>query len=214
MASEDHDWKEAARVDGQHRAHHWSLDDVSIPNPVGRLDTGGLDALVRAWGEDGVPASVVNDLLQDLDAVEQEGGRYAQVFFRWMHRWYGDLGLVVLDPDDEALKASCAELWAREMRDEGVRHALEGTDAMEGPAHVRDNQLFWLGDEGRVGMVKDEQRGDDGVLEGRATCLRGAGPRLGCMGRARGGPLQPRGLASPVVPGNAFGKRVCDLGAR
>ena len=82
MASEDHDWKEAARVDGQHRAHHWSLDDVSIPNPVGRLDTGGLDALVKAWGEDGVPAAVVNDLIQDLDAVEREGGRYAQVFFR------------------------------------------------------------------------------------------------------------------------------------
>ena len=160
MASEDHDWKEAARVDGQYRAHRWNLDDVSIPNPVGRLDTGGLDALVRGWGEDGVPAAVVNDLLQDLDAVEREGGRYAQVFFRWMHRWYGDLGLVVLDPEDEALKASCAELWAREMRDEGVRHALENTDAMEGPAHVRDNQLFWLGDEGRVGMVKDEQRGD------------------------------------------------------
>ena len=100
---------------------------------------------------------MVNDLIQDLDAVEQEGGRYAQVFFRWMHRWYGDLGLVVLDPDDEALKASCAELWAREMRDEGVRHALEGTDAMEGPAHVRDNQLFWLGDEGRVGIVKGER---------------------------------------------------------
>ena len=166
MASEDHDWKEAARVDGQHRAHHWNLDDVSIPNPVGCLDTGGLDALVRGWGEDGVPAAVVNDLLQDLDAVEREGGRYAQVFFRWMHRWYGDLGLVVLDPDDEALKASCAELWAREMRDEGVRHALEGTDAMEGPAHVRDNQLFWLGEEGRVGIVKGDSR--DGTATWKA----------------------------------------------
>ena len=160
MASEDHDWKEAARVDGQLSTHTWTPDDVSRPNPVGRLATHGLDALVRAWGEDGAPASVVNELIQDLDAVERESGRYAQVFFRWMHRWYGDLGLVVLDPDDEALKASCAELWAREMRDVGVSHALENTDAMEGPAHVRDNQLFWLGDEGRVGMVKDEQRGD------------------------------------------------------
>ena len=32
---EDHDWKEAARVDGQHRAHHWSLDDVPFPTPSG-----------------------------------------------------------------------------------------------------------------------------------------------------------------------------------
>lgn len=160
MASEDHDWKEAARVDGQFNAHNWTPDDVSISNPVGRLGTGGLDALVRGWGKDGAPASVVNDFIQDLDVVETKGGRFAQVFFRWMHRWYGDLGLVVLDPDDEALKASCAELWAREMRDEGVRHALEDTDAMEGPAHVRDNQLFWLGDEGRVGIVKDEPRGE------------------------------------------------------
>ena len=163
MASEDHDWKEAARVDGAFATHNWVPDDLSIPNPVGRLATPGLDALVRAWGEDGAPASMVNDLIQDLDAVDREGGRYAQVFFRWMHRWYGDLGLVVLDPDDEALKASCAGLWAREMRDEGVRHALEG----------------------------------------RATCLRGAGPRLGCMGRARGCTLQSWGLASPVVSGNA-----------
>ncbi|HAI01518.1 MAG TPA: hypothetical protein DCL98_08425 [Flavobacteriales bacterium] len=160
MASEDHDWKEAARVDGTSATHNWVLEDLSIPNPVGRLATPGLDALVRAWGEDGAPASMVNDLIQDLDAVDREGGCYAQVFFRWMHRWYGDLGLVVLDPDDEALKTSCAGLWAREMRDEGVRHALEGTDAMEGPAHVRDNQLFWLGEEGRVGIVKGDSRGE------------------------------------------------------
>lgn len=159
LASEDHDWKEVARVDGQFNAHNWIPDDVSIPNSVGRLATQGLDALVRAWGEDGAPASEVSDLIQDLNAVEREGGRYAQVFFRWMHRWYGHLGLVVLDPDDEALKASCAELWAREMRDQGVRHALDGTAALEGPAHVRDNQLFWLGDEGRVGIVKGEERG-------------------------------------------------------
>ena len=92
MASEDHDWKEAARVDGHHRDHHWTPDDVSRPSSVGRLATYGLDALVKAWGEDGAPASVVNDLIQDLDAVERESGRYAQVFFRWMHRWYGDLG--------------------------------------------------------------------------------------------------------------------------
>ncbi len=166
MASEDHDWKEAARVDGASATHNWVPDDLSIPNPVGRLATSGLDALLRAWGEDGAPASMVNDLIQDLDAVEQEAGPYAQVFFRWMHRWYGDLGLVVLDPDDEALKASCAELWAREMRDEGVRHALEGTDAMEGPAHVRDNQLFWLGEEGRVGIVKGDSR--DGTASWKA----------------------------------------------
>jgi hypothetical protein len=166
MASEDHDRKEAARVDGASATHNWVHDDLSIPNPVGRLATSSLDALLRAWGEDGAPASMVNDLIQDLDAVEQEGGPYAQVFFRWMHRWYGDLGLVVLDPDDEALKASCAELWAREMRDEGVRHALEGTDAMEGPAHVRDNQLFWLGEEGRVGIVKGDSR--DGTASWKA----------------------------------------------
>ena len=46
------------------------------------------------------------------------------------------------------------------MRDEGVRHALKDTDAMDGPAHVRDNQLFWLGDEGRVGIVKGEEHGE------------------------------------------------------
>ena len=81
---------------------------------------------------------MVNDLLQDLDAVEKEGGRYAQVFFGWMHRWYGDLGLVVLDPDDEALKASCAELWAREMRDEGVR--MPGEHGRHGRASPRAGQ--------------------------------------------------------------------------
>lgn len=158
MASEDHDWKEAGRVDGQSGTHNWSPDNRSIPIPVGRLGTDGLEALVRAWGQDGAPESEVNDLLEEVRAVERKGGRYAEVFFRWMHRWYGHLGLVVLDPDDDKLKTSCATLWAGEMRDEGVRQALVGTNAMDGPAHVRDNQLFWLGEEGRIGMVKGKEQ--------------------------------------------------------
>ncbi len=158
MASEDHDWKEAARVFGRSGAHNWTPGDVSTPNPVGRLATQGLEAVVRAWGEDGARESVVRDLLQDLEVVENQGGRYAQVFFRWMHRWYGHLGLVVIDADDASLKASCAALWACEMRDEGICKALLNTDAMEGPAHVRENQLFWLGEQGRVGMVKGDEK--------------------------------------------------------
>ena len=120
-------------------------------------------------GEDGVPAAVVNDLLQDLDAVERKVAATPRCSSGGCTVGTATSGWCA-DPDDEALKASCAELWAREMRDEGVRHALKDTDAMDGPAHVRDNQLFWLGDEGRVGMVKDEQR-RYGILEGRATCL-------------------------------------------
>ena len=89
-------------------------------------------------------------------AVQKSGERLNGLMRRWIHRWYGSQGLLILDPDDEELKKSASELWAAEFVNDGVHAALQNTDAISGPAHVRMNNVFWLDDKsGRIGVVRD-----------------------------------------------------------
>ena len=50
---------------------------------------------------------------------------------RWLHRWYGADGLLVLDPQDAQLKALGLPLWAKEFEGDGV-HAACSSVAMDG----------------------------------------------------------------------------------
>ena len=55
--------------------------------------------------------------------------------------------LLVFDADDPALKMFASELWAAEFEGRGIHSMLEGRAEMNGPAHVRRNNVFWLDDD-------------------------------------------------------------------
>lgn len=160
LASEDHDWKEVSTVHGVKQSHQWIPEDSSIPWPVGRRSLNGVMEVVQAWGQDGPHHEEAETLAQEVQLAQDCGESFSGVFRRWLHRWYGEDGLVVLDPDDASLKASASHLWSNEMNGTGLAHMM-GPKAQSGPAHVRDNQLFWLGDDvqGRVGLVPGANKG-------------------------------------------------------
>lgn len=154
MASEDHDWKEVATVAGLERDHTWSPDQPDVPHPVGTRSLNGLTAWLEGWATDGAPEDEVNALLQDVKSAQAAGESLSGVFRRWLHRWYGKEGLLVLDAADADLKALGSELWASEFSGDGVHATLKGTPHLDGPALVRENNVFWMDSaQGRVGVV-------------------------------------------------------------
>lgn len=154
MASEDHDWKEVATVAGLERDHTWSPDQPDLPLPVGARSLNGLDAFLKSWATDGAPEEEVERLLNDVESAETAGESLSGVFRRWLHRWYGKEGLLVLDAVDPKLKVFGSDLWAAEFSGEGVHASLKGTPHLNGPALVRENNVFWTNEvQGRVGVV-------------------------------------------------------------
>ena len=156
LASEDHDWKEVAAVHGAERPHVWEPLDADIPWPVGHRSLVGVREVLESWSSDGAPLDAVNDMKADLATAEQANETLSGLMRRWIHRWYGQEGVLVLDADHPDLKTSASALWASEFEGNGVHASLIGTEAFQGPAHVRENNVFWLGEqEGRVGVVRD-----------------------------------------------------------
>lgn len=160
MASEDHDWKEISVVFGKDGPHAWTPHDSEIPHPVGSRSLDGVTAILEAWASDGAPSEEVNALVSACSAASEAGESLAGVFRRWLHRWYGAEGLLVLDGNDASLKACASFLWEAELEGRGVHAALAGTHHSEGPAFVRENNVFWMDEnQGRVGMVSGEETG-------------------------------------------------------
>ncbi|MDA0903120.1 MAG: bacillithiol biosynthesis BshC [Bacteroidetes bacterium] len=164
MASEDHDLAEISKVYGCSDAHQWRPMDKEIPHPVGRRSLEGAEEVLAAWMKDGVHARDAEVILSAFQQAQQRNESWAGFTRRLIHAWYGKHGVVALDPDEAAFKRLCLPLWQAEMEGVGVAEALRNSGMDQGPAHVRDNQLFWLDStRGRVGLVTD---GGDGWRAG------------------------------------------------
>lgn len=160
MASEDHDWQEISTVHGTEREHAWTPKDIEHPVPVGQLPLDGMQDVLLTWAEDGVASAVSDGMLEDLTKARENGETLSGAMRRWLHRWYGECGLLVLDPDDAALKALASHLWSAEFEGAGIHSVLAGVAPKKGEAHVRENSVFWLDDEaGRIGVVRDNGDG-------------------------------------------------------
>lgn len=157
MATEDHDFVEVSALHGASEVHRWTSPCGQQPMPVGQLPLDGLEAMLESWLADGSLPSNSPDaqsLKAHLNTAIEANETLADLMRRWIHAWYGPHGLVVLDAQDPSLKAMASPLWAAEMKDEGLATCVE-----HGAVHVRDNQVFWLGEGGRVGMVPGEEPG-------------------------------------------------------
>ncbi|MGB1577916.1 MAG: bacillithiol biosynthesis protein BshC [Flavobacteriales bacterium] len=160
MASEDHDWQEVAHVYGASARHSWKPAEVDVPRPVGSLSPAGLAQVIETWKADGVPNVSGQGIFEDVQQAVAKGETAAGVARRWLHRWYGESGLLVLDPMDTELKKAASDLWAAEFEGRGVSHVLKGRPEGGGPAHVRENNVFWMdANAGRVGVVPDSNGG-------------------------------------------------------
>ena len=158
MASEDHDWQEISTVAGSREEHVWMPMHSETPIPVGLRSLDGLREVFEQWCSEGVPIEAANGLREDLEHSMRVQDTLSGVMRRWLHRWFGREGLLVLDPMDVRLKRSASALWASEFKRDGIARVLQGRPEMSGPAFVRENNVFWLdANLGRLGVVPSEK---------------------------------------------------------
>ena len=168
LASEDHDFKEVSWVNGEIQKHVWSSPLEGMKMPVGRLTLDGVKECLESWGKD--IAEGREDLKSDFQAIydcykvsERNKESYADLFRRWMHMWYGETGLVVIDADSPKLKALAADLFSEEFTGNGISESVRRTSdeliekGFKASAHIRDVNLFYMPEGGsRIGIIKDE----------------------------------------------------------
>lgn len=160
MASEDHDWQEVSVLEGERGTHQWRPVDADVPHPVGRRSLEGIEEALSAWVEDLADPEIATDVVEECRNALAQGQTLSGLMRRWLHRWYAHEGLLVFDADDPALKTFASELWAAEFEGRGIHSMLEGRAEMNGPAHVRRNNVFWLDDDaGRAGVVQSNDGG-------------------------------------------------------
>lgn len=152
LASEDHDFKEVCSLWDGTGWHSWSSDDAG--GPVGRMSADNAADTLSAWGHSaglGVP---------ELERIVAAScGTLSQAMRRWIHDVLGQ-DLLVIDGDDPELKAAFVDHMAQEIQKgtlitevSRVNAVLESTGHSP-QVHVRETNLFHLGEEGRHRLVQ------------------------------------------------------------
>lgn len=160
MATEDHDWQEVSALEGESATHRWRPVDSGVPHPVGRRSLEGIQEALSAWMEDLSGPDIATEVLDECRHALAHGETLSGLMRRWLQRWYAHEGLLVCDADDPALKTHASDLWAAEFEGRGIHGILGGRAEMNGPAHVRRNNVFWLDDDaGRAGVVQSNDGG-------------------------------------------------------
>ena len=166
LASEDHDFEEVSGLWGGEDWMRWTPSD-GIGGPVGRLSTAGLAPLLQDWLKGLGESEAWESLLLESGKMNT----LAQAMRHWVHVLFPDEGVVVMDGDAPELKALFAPVMRKEVADSLVHQAVSKTDRTLSSAgfspqvHVRECNLFHLGDQGRHRLV---------VAEGKWSALGGA----------------------------------------
>jgi bacillithiol biosynthesis cysteine-adding enzyme BshC len=152
LATEDHDLEEVAQTyvldDDYKPIHLYDPGDRPAPqSPVGRVKltegiTGQIDQL-----ESLLPAGDSREeLLADLRAAYRPGATWSQSFGKFLTRLFGQWGVVLLDPMDEAIHRLAAPLYQRVLRDSNSLRSL---------LQARSNDLVKAGYHAQVHIAED-----------------------------------------------------------
>lgn len=149
MATEDHDFDEIKGLDLWGK--HYELSGEK-GGPVGRISADELKAL---------KADIISDFPHLSEALSQywqafdQASDLADAYRRLIHRHFAETGLLILDPDDSELKKMAMPLWEQELGSGLLSKAFSSATSkllqagQPAPAHVRDVNAFWLGEDTR-----------------------------------------------------------------
>jgi bacillithiol biosynthesis cysteine-adding enzyme BshC len=161
MGSEDNDLQELGTF--RYEQHKFVWDGDGQTGAVGRMKTAGLATLLhdffRLLGPPGVYTETLKQLL--TDAYLQPGATVASAMAGLVHALFGQYGLVMLNPDDAALKKAFCDVLQDDLLEHTAHRIVSHTAAALGAhykvqAFPRPVNLFYLRDNLRTRI---EQQG-------------------------------------------------------
>jgi len=157
MGSEDADLQEVGAYNLAGEAYQWNTKQKGA---VGRMkvDDELIKLLLNLEGYWSVKSSG-KEALEILKQAYQKGKTIAEATLALVHAYFGQYGLVVLQPDNVQLKALFVEVMEKELRTGFSQKAIQATkEKLASTYHVqsdgRDLNLFYLGDNTRARIEK------------------------------------------------------------
>ena len=155
MASEDHDFEEIKQVSFLGKNYEWK---AQAGGPVGRLDTEGIADLLGKIQTDFQKDAQAIHFLSSLEGIYKKGRTLAESTRILIQLYFGDQGLLVIDPDDVRLKQSVVDVWLRELDSHSVDTLARQAEKMKKigikiPITPRQTGLFYMRDHFRLRIL-------------------------------------------------------------
>lgn len=160
MGSEDNDIEELGVFKFRGQKYVWDGDGQS--GAVGRMNTAGLkkmlNDLFKLFGPPGKDAEHLQELFTQAYLKHKTIGAATQYL---VNEFFGRFGVIVLDPDDAALKSTYIPVMEDELLNQSSSPILAKQIALLGAnykiqAHPREINLFYLADQLRERIEKKD----------------------------------------------------------
>lgn len=112
MATEDHDFDEIRGTTLFGKKFNWNAQEGG---PVGRLDTSGIDTMISEMRLSFPNDVKVSEALDFFQSVYKKCHTLAEATRFLLNEFFGEKGLVVIDPDDVELKKLCIPLFKEDI---------------------------------------------------------------------------------------------------
>lgn len=149
MATEDHDFEEIARIPFLNKEYVWEYPVLKQGVPVGQLPTSGIVSIINQMQSDFAHELAWVDFLEGCKVHYLKFTNLADATRSLVNEWFGDSGLLVLDPMDSELKKLGSSVFQGETN--GKNFDLFETQSQElkslqiqPPVHHRNTHLFYF----------------------------------------------------------------------
>ncbi len=159
--AEDHDFDEIKSVHLFGKTISWNNSDSGS---VGRFSTDGLQEAINEFTKilgNSPKANKINTIFQN---AIKDASNYNEFVKKWINAFFGKHGLIVLNMDDIRLKQSFIPIMQREITEQisqplvtATQNALEKSHSFAPQAFVRDINLFYLTDNARERIYKEDE---------------------------------------------------------
>ena len=161
MASEDHDFEEINHFYFQHSKLEWTQ---SKGGPVGRLSTESLQTVFDEFRSKLADSPESEFLAELFQYCYLNSKTLAEATRKFVHHWFGDYGVVIIDGDDKELKQSFSPIVREEILNKVGYHQITRTNKRlsDSGYHVqatpREINLFYINGHLRERIVQKESR--------------------------------------------------------
>ncbi len=174
MATEDHDFKEIARIPFLNKEYVWEYP-LNIPGvPVGQLPTIGLVSIIDQMQSDFAHELAWVDFLEGCKSHYLKHTNLADATRSLINEWFGDMGLIVLDPMDSEFKTLGSAVFHGEINGSNFDLFEEQFQKLKSisvqpPVHHRRTHLFYFENSTEVEIVEPAETGISEVNNGKSS---------------------------------------------